>query len=257
MPAIISPLRPRDHSIENGLDNEALHWAIIQTAATLVGWVALVFTGAALINQRYLRLRDNDLGRELENSAKMSIFRANNVPFFKVIRGERTILPSVPTVGGLIEAGDLGMWTSATLSSICASPAQAGWIPLMENIVCSIHLARSRDPTMASVPIPPEMETLLCRSKNLLSSNHPLVSRLRFYDGTSSHGPKLVNCIRKLDICLLNPGMCNGSPPPPPTSRFHPPTMATTPLWLLNSGFSVPISSHEVRKGSVRKGKYA
>lgn len=94
MSIIIPPLHPRD----NGLDNETLHWTILQTAATWVGLVALVFTGAALINQRYLRLRDNDPGRESADPSKMSIFRANALPFFKVIRGKRTRLPSVPTV---------------------------------------------------------------------------------------------------------------------------------------------------------------
>ena len=143
----------------------------------------------------------------------------------------------------------------------------------MESIVCGMSLARSRDGTTAGMIIPREMETLLRRSKDLLSSDHPLVSRLRFYDGC--YGLKLINCIRKPDICLSNPTHHNRdndrapirpkTPPElrsssheattilltaipadlPPPLASRPRSPATTPVWLLKSGFAVPISAAE------------
>jgi hypothetical protein len=230
-----------------------LHWTIAQTIATCVGLVALILTGAALLTQRYLRQWDKDPGRDAVEAAKVGIFRSRKPSYLQVVRGHRTVLPVVPTVTSLIEAGDLGLWTSATLASIRASPSLAGWVPLFENVVCSIstHIPA---PTTTTTAACAGIDLFLARARNKLASGHPLRDRLRFYQPSSTR--RLVCCIRRLDSHLL-PRIGLGTSRPPDSTAATPasvsvPSASWKPksdiLWLMppSDSLCVPISAGEV-----------
>ncbi|KAK5655273.1 hypothetical protein OQA88_5840 [Cercophora sp. LCS_1] len=238
----------------------------LQTVASWIALAALLLTAAALLNQRHLRIRESDRGRDAADPAKVGIFYVNPPSYFQVIRGRQTVLPSVPTISSLIRAGDLGLWTSATLDCIEASPGRPGWVPLMESLVCSIALAQQQSPCheLVDLALSPEMRLLLDRSKELLVPNHRLVSRLGFYAGPN---PKLINCVRNFDRSERNPKDSRTATlhvhPAIPTAAEHtctPPVsqisssstsmspllIEATPLWLLQSHLCVPISSLEI-----------
>lgn len=144
----------------------------------------------------------------------------------------------------------MGLWTSATLASIRASPSHAGWVPLFENIVCSIstHIPAPTTTTTTTTACA-GLDLFLARARTKLATGHPLHDRIRFYQPSSTR--RLVCCVRRLDSHIIP---STGRPPDNDTT----PATASVPssslkpksdiLWLMppSDSLCVPISAGEV-----------
>ena len=171
-----------------------LVWTEIQTIATCIGLVAIALTVGTLIHQRHLRLRDNDPGRDAADPEKMGIFVTQKPSYWRTFLGSRIALPSVPSVGGLIKAGDAGLWTSGAFSHVhtCRGETTAtGWVPLAETTLCNVSWLA--DLTLQDMGLP---EDVLAYVKGVRKRHCPAHSDAGMYQ---PEGRQLVRCIRPLD----------------------------------------------------------
>lgn len=111
-------------------ESEQKYLAIIQTVASVVAALTVIFAVATVLQERVQRMRKRDTGLVAAEPDKMGYFYVDHVRWHDALRGFGTKNPNLPTITGLIEAGDAGMWTSAALDQLRPSHTEIGWVEL-------------------------------------------------------------------------------------------------------------------------------
>lgn len=141
-----------------------LVWTQVQTIATCVGLFAILLTVGTLIHSRYLRLRDSDPGRDAANTDVMGAFATEKPSYLPVLLGAKVVAPSVPSIRGLIRAGDVNLWTSKTFSHVHTprgDPTATGWVSLAETALCG--MSRFDDSALRGMGVPPDVRICIQR----------------------------------------------------------------------------------------------
>ncbi|KAK4220653.1 hypothetical protein QBC38DRAFT_430345 [Podospora fimiseda] len=171
-----------------------LVWTQVQTIATCVGLLAILLTVGTLIHSRYLRLRDSDPLRDVVNPDIMGVFATKRPSYLRVLFGAKVTAPLVPSIGGLIRAGDIGLWTSEAFSHIhtrrCSTTA-TGWVALAETTLSG--MSQLEDSVLRDMEIPADVLAYIREVRKWHGSSH---SSTDLYEAESR---QLVRCIRQLD----------------------------------------------------------
>ncbi|KAK4142032.1 uncharacterized protein C8A04DRAFT_38679 [Dichotomopilus funicola] len=132
-----------------------LAWA--QTVGTFVGLLAIVFAVAAVLTERVRRVQASDERRFTSEESILGCFRAQGVSRWSSLWGDTTETLRLPTVAGLIEAGDRGSWTSSALDLMTENHPKETWVKLYESVMTSVvSNARllGRDWKLEEEPVP-------------------------------------------------------------------------------------------------------
>jgi len=106
----------------------------LQTIASWVAALSVLFALLTILNERIQRVRKRDHGRTAAEEQTMGYFYVRPVPYFAALLGRETVVPRLPTITGLIEAGDAGLWTSAALDQLDPFHGDVCWVALYGNI---------------------------------------------------------------------------------------------------------------------------
>ena len=107
---------------------------ISQTIASWISVLGVILALLAILQERITRVRNRDTGRIASDSAKMGFFYVQPVSKFWAIFGQSTKVSRITTISGLIEAGDMGMWTSAAVDQIKSLRSEICWVSLYRGV---------------------------------------------------------------------------------------------------------------------------
>ncbi|KAK3320148.1 hypothetical protein B0T19DRAFT_468362 [Cercophora scortea] len=114
--------------------------ALSQTILTGVSLLAVFVAIFALGVERTRRVREYDKGHETTKPDLMGCFSNKPVGWFASLMGRRAPVLALPSIGGLIEAADRGLWSSTTLDHMPEIHPELTWIPLYESIFDDLHV---------------------------------------------------------------------------------------------------------------------
>jgi hypothetical protein len=111
-----------------------LKYALSQTIASWVAALSVLLAALTLMNERIQRVRKRDTGRVAADPNKMGYFFVGRVSWGAALIGRETEEPTLPTITGLIEAGDAGLWTSAALDQLLPYHGEICWVALFRSV---------------------------------------------------------------------------------------------------------------------------
>jgi hypothetical protein len=170
-------------------------WTIIQTVFSVISALGIVFAANALFIERIRSVRNRDYGRIAANPNIMGCFSVKKVGWLSSLMGKQTEVLRVTTFGGLIEAGDRGLWTSAALDHIQEGHSEISWVPLWEAIFKEVKRASEKTQEWQEKK---DIGIFLQRenqAQKLMEVAAAMTERRKLYqDG------ELFNCCRELDM---------------------------------------------------------
>jgi hypothetical protein len=171
-----------------------LSWTIAQTVASYLGLAAIFLAIFTLSNERVQRVRSRDIGSIAAEPSKMGHFYVPRVTRWSAFWGNYTKVPEVTTIGGLIEAGDSYLWTSAVLDYLPQYHGDVSWVPLYSAIFNEV--GRDEAAYNSQKERSPVVDIFLYRARAKLGheSDYGRI-RSRFY---SPGDKQLVNCCKSL-----------------------------------------------------------
>jgi hypothetical protein len=116
----------------NDYDEEP--WVINQTVASWISVLGVAFALVAIIQERIQRVRSRESGGISADPAKMGYFYVNHPSVIYTLFGKCTATPRLTTIRGLIEAGDMGLWTSAAIDQMRVWHGEVCWVSLYRSI---------------------------------------------------------------------------------------------------------------------------
>lgn len=108
--------------------------ALPQTLLTGLSLFAVIVAVAALAIERIRRVREHDKAHETTKASLVGCFSNEPVSAVGSLLGRHAPALTLPSVGGLIEVADRGLWTSATLDHMLEIHPELTWVPLYEGV---------------------------------------------------------------------------------------------------------------------------
>lgn len=115
-------------------------WTQISTIAGLAGVVAVILTVFTLLIDRIRRGRAADPHHFMTRKDDMGYFWIAPLNWWKAFWKRPTQVPKLPSVGGLIEAGDLNLWSSAAIDQLEPHHGEISWEPIYSAIYSQIAM---------------------------------------------------------------------------------------------------------------------
>lgn len=195
-------------------DNLGLRLAWAQTIGTFVGLLAIGLAVVALLIERVRRVRTTDERRFTSEDSVLGCFHSKAVSRWRSLWGSKTETLRLPTVAGLIEAGDKGAWTSSALDLMIENHPKETWVKLYESIMTSIACNASlleKNWKSEEEPIP----TFLGRIEGVHHREHHVSSLWKARQSAYQSTPgKLLSLNRQLEPPLsANAQRQNTNPP--------------------------------------------
>ncbi len=178
-------------------------WVIAQTAAAYFGLIAVVAAVATLLSERVRRVREQDERRFTSGaSSTLGCFHAELVSWPRSLLGKRTAALKVPSIAGLIEAGDRCAWTSSALDLILENYSEQTWVKLYELLLTSIASQTDKLPKewMNQEPVP----TFLARVSSDGHKQDHIIPEMWHTRQTAYRDEKLISACRQLEV-VKNP----------------------------------------------------
>ncbi|KAI9888395.1 MAG: hypothetical protein M1814_000511 [Vezdaea aestivalis] len=138
---------------------------LAQTIASFLALLAVLLGILTILNERIHRMRAADLGSFCALPEFLSHFHVSYIGHIAALRGQKTPGVRVPSVKGLIEAGDEGLWTSVVLDNLRTDKTRVGWVPLYEAVFEAVVEYRKRE---KSKEFGEEVESFLERAEHKL-----------------------------------------------------------------------------------------
>ncbi|KAH8595919.1 hypothetical protein B0O99DRAFT_686434 [Bisporella sp. PMI_857] len=182
---------------------------LVQTILTGLGLLAVIAAVVTFATERIRRVRENDERYATTSISRMGCFRKKRPNVFHFLLGRNTPVLMMPSLEGLFEAADQGLWTSSSLDHMNDLQTDLTWVPLYESVF--EELAHQ------DLPKPWKQDELVmgifnsikgsnnrhCHSSEYFEARHRLLKSKR-----------LVSCVRKLPQVTTTP---SGTAP---TSNF-------------------------------------
>ncbi|KAF7549235.1 hypothetical protein G7Z17_g6513 [Cylindrodendrum hubeiense] len=116
--------------MSSNADALALPQTILNGFGLLAVFVAVIALGA----ERIRRVREYDKGHETTKQALVGCFSNKPVSALGSLMGRHAPVLKVPSIAGLIETADRGLWTSTTLDHMPEIHPELTWVPLYESV---------------------------------------------------------------------------------------------------------------------------